>query len=214
MAVSKNGFNGLVTGKIGATYYYIRNGKQEMRGASHIVKPRSEKQLAQQQRMSVLNPIIRFLKLYIRVGFQLAGIEKGDSANNCFRSYNLKHAIKGEYPNQEIDYPLVRLSEGSLSVPLNPLAESTEDGFKFTWQYDPQDPNGSPYNRTMLMVYFPDPDQPRFFQMISGAERSEGEELIKVHSGMKGRYAETYISFITDDRSAISNSVYTGRILF
>lgn len=214
MAVSKNGFNGFVTGKIGATYYYVRNGKQEMRAALHIVKPRSEKQLAQQQRMSVLKPIIKFLKLYIRVGFQLAGIEKGDSANNCARSFNLKNAIKGEYPDQEIDYPFLRLSEGTLSIPLAASAESTDDGIKFTWQYDPQDPNGSPYNRTMLMVYFPDSDQPRFFQMISGAERSECEELIKVTSGMKGRYAETYISFITDDRSAISNSVYTGRIMF
>ncbi len=214
MAVSKNGINGLATGKIGATFYYVRYGKQEMRAASHINKPKTENQLAVMQRMGILSPIFRLLKLYLRVGFQLTGIEKGDSANNCFRSHNLRYAIKSEYPDQEIDYPFLRLSEGSLSMPLAASAESTDDGFKFTWHYDPQDPNGSPYNRTMLMVYFPDADQPRFFQMISGAERSECEELIKVTSTMKGRYAETYISFITDDRSAISNSVYTGRILF
>jgi len=214
MAVSKNGFNGLVTGKLGATFYYVRNGKQEMRAASHIIQPRSEKQLVQQQKMSVLKPIITLLKLYIRVGFQLSGIQKADSANNCARSYNLKHAIKGGYPDQEIDYPFLRLSEGGLSIPLAASAESTDDGIKFTWQYDPQDPNGSPYDRTMLMVYFPDADQPRFFQIICGEERAECEELLKVSPTMKGKYAETYISFITDDRSAISDSVYTGRVMF
>lgn len=214
MGVSKNGFNGLVTGKIGATYYYVRYGKQEMRAASHINKPKTENQLAVMQRMSVLSQIFKLLKLYLRVGFELAGIEKGDSANNCARSYNLKHAIKGEYPDQEIDYPALRLSEGNLALPLNASVESTAEGFRFTWDYDQQDPNGSPYDRTMLMVYFPDHDQPRFFQMISGAERSECEELLKVTPTMKGHYAETYISFLTDDRSTISNSVYTGRIMF
>lgn len=212
MGVSKSGFNGLVTGKIGATYYYVRNGKQEMRGAPHIIKPRSEKQLAQQQKMSLLKPIITYLKLYIRVGFQLAGIEKADSANNCARSYNLTHAIKGQYPHQEIDYPAVRLSEGSLSLPLNPSVESIATGFKFTWEYNPLDPTGSRYDRTMLIAYFP--DQQMFFQIIGGTLRSHCEEVLEVPAIMKGHYAETYISFITDDRSSISNSVYTGRTMF
>ncbi|TKC09241.1 DUF6266 family protein [Pedobacter frigoris] len=213
MARSSTGAQGLVTGKIGNTYYYVRYGKQQVRAASHIIKPKSEKQLAQQQRMSVLKPVISYLKLYIRVGFALKGIEKADSASNCFRSYNLKHAIKGQYPNQEIDYPAVRLSEGNLSLPLNAAVQSVADGFKFTWAFDAQDPNGSPYDRTMLLVYFPEVDQPRFFQIISGAERSDCEELLKVPVAMKGRFAETYISFITDDRSSISDSVYTGRVL-
>jgi len=212
MAVSKNGSNGLVTGKIGATYYYVRYGKQEMRAAPHINKPKTAKQLAVMQRMSILSPIFKFLKLYLRVGFQLTGIEKGDSANNCARSYNLTHAIKGQYPDQEIDYPAIRLSEGSLSLPLNPSAESVLEGFKFTWEYNPLDPTGSRYDRTMLMAYFP--NQQMFFQIIGGALRSRCEEVLEVTAAMKGNHAETYISFITDDRSAISNSVYTGRIMF
>jgi len=212
MAVSKNGFNGLVTGKIGATFYYIRYGKQEMRAAQHINKPKTENQLAVMQRMGLFSPIFKILKLYIRVGFQLAGIEKADSANNCARSYNLKHAIIGQYPNQEINYPAVRLSEGTLALPLNPLVESAPEGFKFTWDYNPLDPTGSQYDRTMLMAYFP--DQKMFFQIIGGALRSRCEELLDVAAIMKGNYAETYISFITDDRSSISNSVYTGRVLF
>ncbi|RYZ83594.1 MAG: hypothetical protein EOP04_19680 [Proteobacteria bacterium] len=160
----------------------------------------------------MFSPIFKILKLYIRVGFQLAGIEKADSANNCARSYNLKHAIKGQYPNQEINYPAVRLSEGTLALPLNPSVESAPEGFKFTWDYNPLDPTGSQYDRTMLMAYFP--DQKMFFQIIGGALRSRCEELLDVAAVMKGDYAETYISFITDDRSSISNSVYTGRVLF
>lgn len=54
------------------------------------------------------------------------------------------NAIKSEYPDQEIDYPFLRLSEGTLSIPLAASAESTDDRIKFTWEYDQQDTNGSP----------------------------------------------------------------------
>lgn len=212
MATLKNGPSGLATGKVGANYYYVRYGKQEMRAAPHISKPRTEKQLAVQQRMAVLSPFFNLIKLYLRVGYQLQGIRKQDSAVNCARSYNLKNAIKGEYPNQEIDYPKLRLSEGNLALPLNPSVENAEEGFRFTWDYNPLDPSGSQYDRSMLMAYFP--EKRLFFQIIGGTQRSRCEEVLELHAVAKGQYAETYISFITDDHSAISDSVYTGRIEF
>lgn len=212
MAVSKNGFNGLVTGKIGATFYYVKNGKQEMRAAPHISKPKTKKQLAVMQRMSLLSPLFKLLKLYIRVGFELAGREKATWANACARSYNLSHAIRGQYPDQEIDYPTLRLSEGSLALPLNPSVESTGEGFKFSWEYNPLDTTDSRYDRTMLMAYFP--EKMLFFQMIGGRQRQQLYELLPVSPWLKGQHAETYISFITDDRSQISNSMYTGRVEF
>ncbi|TCD01667.1 DUF6266 family protein [Pedobacter psychroterrae] len=69
-------------------------------------------------------------KLSTLIDLSCSSIEKGDSANNCARSYNLKHAIKGEYPDQEIDYPALRLSEGNLALPLNASVESTAEGFR------------------------------------------------------------------------------------
>lgn len=210
MAVSKNGASGLFTGKVGSNYYYVRFGKQEMRAAPHIVKPKSKNQLAVMQRMGILIPIIQKLKLYIRVGYQLEGIKKADSANNCARSYNLKNAFKGQYPNQEIDYPALRLSEGNLAMPLNPLVQSTNDGLKFTWDYNPLDTTGSAYDRTLLMAWFP--EQELFCQMISGVQRQKCEEILSIPPGLMGEFAETYIAFITDDRSSISKSVYTGSL--
>lgn len=106
------------------------------------------------------------------------------------------------------------VSQGNLALPLNPSVESFGEGFRFTWDYDSQDPNGSPYDRTMLLVYFPGITQPRFFQMIGGAQRSACEEFLEASPEMKGKYAEIYISFIKSDHSAVSDSVYIGKVEF
>lgn len=212
MATSKSGPNGPYSGKIGATNSYILYGKTVTRAFPHITKPRSIKQLALQQRMSVISPFLNLVKLYLQVGFQLAAFKNQNSANNSAKSYNLKYAIKGEYPNQEIDYPAVRLSEGNLALPLNPTAESATDGIRFRWGYNAYDPTGTRYDRSMLLVYFPEKNL--FFQIIGGVQRAELTELLPVIPQLKGQYAETYISFITDDRKQISNSVYTGKLLF
>lgn len=213
MATAKNGIFGPISGKIGNTYYYLRNGKQELRAARHKQQtPRSQKQLANEQRMALLSPFLNLVKLYVRVGFELTAKIDGNLPAQAAKSYNLKNAIKGEYPNQEINYPAVRLSEGNLAEPLNAMIESTANGFKFSWDYDPSDLNGSPYDRTMLMAWFP--EKKLFFQIIDGAQRDAQEDFLAIQPALKGLYAETYISFITDDRAQISNSVYTGRIEF
>lgn len=213
MAIAKNGIFGMVTGKIGNTYYFVRNGRQELRAARHkSEKPRTVGQLATEQRMAVLSPVLSLLKMYVRVGFELAARINGNLPVQSARSYNLKHAIKGVYPDQEVDYPALRLSEGKLALPLNPAVEVLETGFRFTWDYDPADVNGSPHDRTMLMAWFP--EKQLYFQIIDGAMRDKKEDFLPIRDVVKGMYAETYFSFITDDRSQISNSMYIGRIEF
>lgn len=213
MAIAKSGPNGPYSGKIGATVAYIVNGKTYIRALAHpSTKPRTIKQLANEQRMTVLSPFLNLIKLYIRVGFQLAAQINGNQPCQSARSYNLKNAIKGTYPHQEINYPAIRLSEGNLPEPLNPVVESLSDGLKFSWDKDTLIPNSSPYDRTMILVWFP--EKKAFFQIIDGAQRQAQEDFVAIPPNFKGLYAETYISFITNDRRQISNSVYTGRLQY
>lgn len=212
MATAEYGPMGPFKGKIGPLYAYIWNGKTIIRAKPKITKPRSIKQLAVQERMVVLSPFLNYITGFIAIGFELAGKEKNHSANNAAKSYNLTNAIKGEYPDLEIDYPQARLSQGTLTVAENAQVQVLNEGLMFSWTYDPYDPLVSRSDKTMLMAWFP--MVKKAFYIISGVQRMELQELLKIPEELKGLEAETYISFITDDRKAISNSVYTGRVLF
>ncbi len=86
------------------------------------------------------------------------------------------------------------------------------EGLKFSWTYDELNPLAAPDDKTMLMAFFP-LDKTRFYR-IGGVERKRCEQILEIDELMKGEEAETYISFITDERKAISNSIYTGKIRF
>jgi hypothetical protein len=213
MAVSKDGPLGLYSGKIGPIYGYILNGKQILRAARHkSTIPRSEKQLAVQQKLTVLTVFFKHITEYINVGFMLSARKRNINPNNAAKSYNLSNAITGQYPAQILDFTAVRLTEGSLSVASNPQVTSVVSGIKFSWTYDANDPDGSRKDKTMLMAYFPAKKIASY--LISGVQRDQTEETLIIADTLKGEEAETYISFVRDDRKAISNSIYTGRITF
>ncbi|PIH03971.1 hypothetical protein CS542_01900 [Pedobacter sp. IW39] len=50
-----------------------------------------------------INPLLKML-LFLRTGFKHIAEERNITANNAAKSVNLLHAIKGEFPNQEINW--------------------------------------------------------------------------------------------------------------
>ncbi|WP_285008450.1 DUF6266 family protein [Pedobacter faecalis] len=212
MGVARYGPLGPFKGKIGPIFGYVKQGKLILRAAPQVVPPRSEKQKAVLQRMPVLGTFFQFIKPYLAIGFELSALRNGNSANNSAKSYNLKHAIGGVYPNQFLEYDKVRLTEGELAVAENAVVMAVADGFRFYWDYDEHDPHAGAQDKTMLMAFFPDKSNPVY--LISGVERKAQTQLLEVPAPLKGLTAHTYISFVRDDRRAISNSVYTGAIVF
>lgn len=213
MAISQDGPLGPFKGKLGPLYGYIVNGRQILRAAPHpSKKPRSIKQKAQEQKVQVLTPFFTKIKAYLSIGFELSAMKRNINSNNAAKSYNLKYGIKGEYPDQEIDYAGIRLTEGSLDIPAQATASSVEGGIKFSWAYDADGSLGDGADKTMLLVFFK--ENRTAFYFISGAYRMNGEEILPLNDRLRGQTAETYISFVTDDRKSISNSVYTGSLVF
>ena len=212
MAIANQGPLGPFKGKLGPIHGYIRNGKPIISAFPRVVRPRTEKQKAVLQRMQVLSPFFNLISPYLAIGFELSAIKNDNSANNSAKSYNLKNAIKGEYPYQELDYPKVRLTEGMLPIAENAQVTAVQDGLQFSWTYDQSNQLDNSDDKTMLLAFFPD-EKIRFY-MISGVERKQCQQILEVDPMMKGQEAQTYISFITDDRKAISNSVYTGKVAF
>ena len=207
MATYKDGINGPFKGKVGSVVSYQWRGVWVMRSVPKVsTKKKSLKQLANQQKMSVVQKLLQRMIVFIRKGYHLEGEKRRMSAFNAAMSYNKKNAIKGEYPNFEIDYEKVRFAEGDLEGPENLQVERLEDRVDFTWNPLPKD-NGSYDDQAMILLISKENDAT--IGELSGALRQEGKQSIFIKSQAFITHCfEAYFAFISDDRSRVSDSEY------
>ena len=204
-----NGILGTVIGSTGNVTAYMLNGENVTRVKARKITHFSIKQLANQQGMLVVNEFFRFMGDFLKVGFDLAAKGTTKNYHNIATSYNKKNALKGEYPNIEIDYQKVMLSMGDLLEAQNPLTEIVSGGLKFSWDL-PGANSQAGQDQAMILAYGTISKQVQ--SILYGSKRIEGEAILQLSSKMQKEPVETYISFISADRQSVSNSIYTGRI--
>jgi hypothetical protein len=222
MARLTNGLNGPVIGKLGNHVHYIRKGEDIVRMRPHPShKPRSEEQKAQNNAFAVVMRFVSPLKKFINAGFKVSVIGTTKTAQNEAVSVNLKLAVKGVYPDLEMDYTKAMVTKGSLPSALNPVLSYTLDGNKIQlkFQWDKQSDLLYPRSRDQVMMVAYLPANKKTFYSVSGNRRQAGEDILHGSirlsdkgNTLKDRYIETYISFVSDDREQIADSIYVGRI--
>jgi hypothetical protein len=231
MARMKHGPYGPIVGKLGNTVGYIRLGEACVRTLTPPNKNKifTQNQIAAFDKMRVLMEFVSSVNSFTNTSFKLAVKGTNKIAQNAAVSLNIKTAIKGVYPNLELDYSKIIVSKGDLDsaqhpviskiveAPIDKKALDTNVSIKFQWDIDPTWDNDLKRDQVMLLAYLP--DNKTAFYKLSGSRRSEGEDTlqgciaIKNHGNtIKDRFIETYIAFISDDRESISDSIYTGRI--
>ncbi|MBB5437483.1 hypothetical protein HDC92_001155 [Pedobacter sp. AK017] len=131
-----NGLYGQLTGTTGNITSYVLNGQNVTRMVRHKRTRSSEKQLDNELRMKVLNNFFHTMKGYLKAGFSSAAKDSTKNYYNLAIAYNKKDALKGYYPDIEIDCPNVILSEGELLPAENPEASRIAAGIAFTWDTD------------------------------------------------------------------------------
>lgn len=208
MARLEHGLLGMFRGKLGGVVVYQLMGKTVVRTVGKVQLPPTEKQLAIRQGMSLVNGLLKPIQAFIKEGFRVEAAKVAKHPQNLAVSYNMKNALKGYYPNREIDYPKVRLTQGELMGPEHPAVELTATGLNFTWDNLLPLKKIEEYDQVMIMVYFP--ALGRAFFITEGVLRVTGMQSVTLSASMQTAYMETYMAFVASDRSAISNSVYTG----
>lgn len=232
MARLKNGLYGPIVGRIGNTVGYIRLGKAIVRQISPTKKHRvkTEKQKAAFDRMRVIMEFLSPINRFVNISFKLVVKDTTWIPQNAAVSQNINTAIKGEYPNLELDYPKILVSKGDLLPAENAMVSHVIASFdndhattaivsiKFQWDVDPGWDYPTKRAEVMMVAYLP--DNKKAFFSITGARRSAGEDVLQgvisikdFGNKVKDRFVETYIAFISDDRESISDSIYTGRII-
>lgn len=212
MARIYRGILGGIEGRVGDVEGYYYKGVPVIRAKKRIVKREitSEPKLAALARMKAANAFLRNMTDFVNLGFRFTETGMRSNGYNAAKSYLIKNCFDGVYPNQELNYSKVILTQGDLLAALNPQIEATAEGIKFTWETDSNWAPLEKRSQVMLLVYSPALKRTEY--MCSGARRWEGQEILKVREDFKGHTIHCYISFVSDDRDCVATSTYIGAI--
>ncbi|RZM24734.1 MAG: hypothetical protein EOO88_21795 [Pedobacter sp.] len=231
MATLKNGIFGGVSGKVGNTIYYMLNGKQMARKVGRTAKSPTSAQLANRQAMKVTIDFLRPLSAIIRTGFGLEAERRNIYPQNAAVGYNKSCAIKGQYPNLEMDYEKVLVSTGNMLKLYDPGATwsgNAEDGYSlwFNWDVGMEDREWPRCNDVVLLLaYFPEVALPEEGEnregflhaeaciKTDGARRKEGQDVLEIPAHLAGRPMEVYIAVVSENGRKIADSQYLGRMM-
>ena len=210
MGSLNNGLFGGFSGRVGNLVGYLLNGKSVIRTIGHSTKPLTPARKANCQQMTVVNAFLRPSLNFIRTGFRYITAGTDKNFYNAAVSYNKKHAIQGVYPNLSIDYTKALISAGSLLKADITQIYHHEEGIEFKWEVPADLPWEHRNDRAMLLIHFPDASISK--TVMSGARRQEGREIVTIDKNLKESRMEAYITFINEDATEISDSVYAGSL--
>ena len=205
--------NGILLGRLGNTTTYIRNGKLVTRatGTKITTKP-TVLQLVGRQKTNVISAFLSPIRDPVQIGFNLYAKKRRKTPHGQAFAYTYHHALKGTYPNIEIDFSKVMISIGNIPSASDAKVAVVEEGLKFTWdsKFIPIESNWD--DQAMVVAYFTAIE--RAVYITSGANRNMGTELLRLYEIPHGQVAETYITFISGNRKRISDSYYTGSVFW
>lgn len=204
----KKAFNG-ISGRVGNTVIYERNGVMVQREIGISNKPATKPQKNQRTKFVVYNEFRGPLQELILIGFAAAAKKLRKTANDLFSSHILNDCIIGDKPNQQIDYPKVLFSRGTMPQTQNIRVLETDDGLTFTWDTQLVSNKLRSDDQVMVLVYFPELRKAQF--EVNAAKRGAGELQLKVLRNPVPTVMETYLSFKSEGSTA--NSTYTGRLI-
>ncbi|TCC96987.1 DUF6266 family protein [Pedobacter hiemivivus] len=206
MAIIKKGILGGFKGKSGTVIGYHLKGQDLMRGIPRERStPPTKKELVNRAKFATsqiwLQPLIEFL----RVGFQ--GYAETYEGFVAAKSYNSKHALKGENPDFYIDPKLALLSFGDMDQSEKASAVSESPGtVTFEWDggrlvYD---------DRAMFVAY--DIEKGKACFDTAAVKRSKKTGTFEIGPDYSGKTVHVYLAFVSEDRKRRSNSQYLGAV--
>jgi hypothetical protein len=177
----------------------------------HIVKVTKQKKkpsikqlewmLRMKMSMQLLKPMFEFLPVTFR------NAPGKMIPRNKALSYNIRNAIKGEYPNLKIDHEAVKVSRGNLFNSTSADTYASEGKIHFNWK-NLQINNAKDDDVAVLVAYCP--ARQKCIYTTTGPRRSEERGVLDVQQ-FKSNIVHAYLSFISASGNLVADSRYTGR---
>ena len=202
--------HGNISGKFNGRFYYIMNGKQYVRSIPvHVNNPRTSAQMTQRQKQTLATGCAKKLTHLIKIGYQQS---KMDTPRHEFISHLVKNGVTGTWPDQHIDYSLVRISRGLIVKPFDITVEKADGGLILNWKADLRHAESL---RTDKMVLLLINDRGEPFIDLNLACRDDETVTVKLPKGFTGTaYAWVFYQnpnkYTSENKTKISDSVYLG----
>ena len=192
-------------GKLGNLVVYRMNGMGIVRTKpKHIRDSKSPAQMAQRQRLQVVNDFMRpFLKLF-RITF--VPETAGRTARAEAQSYIMRNVLAGEYPNIYVDKSKALLSHGPLPVPVSATVTAQPEGLLIEWENDADAIRLHPNDTLVVMALSADGSTADY--SFTQVKRTEGRYTWK--PALPDGAVEIWIAFRNREQTKMSDSVYAG----
>jgi len=201
------GFSGTVDG---ITYYELPDGRTcAKKKNKKSTKDPTTLQIVNRADTKIVSKFMKPFKGFIEVGYQLEAKKIGQNPHNMMVKYIRLNAMEGVYPNRKINLSKLLVTNGFLSPAVETSATMTDQGLAFSWSTELVPKNSHHSDQVMMLAYFPELEET--FYIVGGAQRYVGADFLPLAGIKKGYVAEVYISFITNDHTAISDSNYLGQ---
>lgn len=206
MGKIKQGILGGFSGKVGTVIGSSWKGISYMRGqAQHVKNPRTEAQLEQRSKFSLTLAFLKPITAYIRIGYKTTANKQ--TPFNAAMSYIVKNAITGAYPDYELNFANILVSRGALEPAKNASYEAGAGSFIIKERGETTS-TGRATDILMPLIFNADKGEAVF--STSGASRADGQITVNIPADWSGDTCHLYLGLISEDGTAVSNSVYLG----
>jgi len=197
-----SGFRGKIGNIVGCktkSGYYIR------RRPVKSLNPPTVKQLAQRTKFKLAQSFLAGLRPLLKT-LPLTG-EKNTFAYHAAISQLVREAISGLYPDQAIDYSLVKLTSGLLGRGCDHVVTAGKGTLHFSWCHK----NHECIYQDLAVVLAYDPVENKWIYQIVTVGRGCRNAELNLTPDFTGREVETWMYFFSYNGQAVSEGVYTGR---
>ncbi|MCQ2959635.1 MAG: DUF6266 family protein [Bacteroidales bacterium] len=199
------GFHGTVGTVVGASW----KGIDYMRSKAESIKnPRTRGQVTQRNRFATTLCFLQPITSYIRIGFRPYAVKQ--TGFNAAMAYNIKNAIKGEFPNFELDYPKALVSRGTLTPAEGADVTVIDGGVLFNWRDNSGKGDALQTDLAMPLLFNKDKQEAVF--STASNKRFEEEATLTVPADWNGSEVEAYLGFISADGKSVATSEYLGKV--
>jgi len=209
MAIFSKGILGGFSGKVGNVIGSTWRGKDVLRSLpTKRNRVATQSQLDQQEKFSMVMKFMTTMTGLLNATYKAYG--KGISAVNAAVSYNLQNGISGTESPFNLSYSNILLSRGDLPNTNSATAVAEAgNGVKFTWTNNAGMGKAKATDKVILVVHCPAMSNTVY--VLGGSMRSELTQSLTVPA-FTGETVETWLAFIAENGSVVSNSMYTGSV--
>jgi hypothetical protein len=202
---------GFLNGKVGNMVYYVKDGKQIVRGKGKTTTPPSAAQLQNRAEMAAAVAFVKPVVEFVNVGFTVSkqDFETGKGPFNLAVGYNKINAVTGINPDVTIDYAKALVAKGQLKMAIDSDVELKTNGLQFTWGMASNGDWLYDQDEVMMLAYFPELKQGIY--ELAGAKRRDCTDFLFLPAELITEHMEVYISFVSSNRKKTANSTYLGR---